>query len=175
MGVARIFQRGGGGHTDSYRGYSSDCHLNIVSCLLTRRLTKGGGARAPQDPPPLATPMAINPKVLHHFEFWVFKEIFAKRGVRQQKRQKLGSHVTKLSWKRQRNVLWSSMWQKPGSHVANCCDWHIFRILIVLRCRTLKFSISVFSVPVINAARTRDTQCASHCQDYGCGPLLGPQ
>ena len=53
MGVARIFQRGG--HTDSYRGYSSDCHLNIVSCLLTRRLTKGG-SRAPQDPP-LATPM----------------------------------------------------------------------------------------------------------------------
>ena len=49
MGVARIFQRGG--HTDSYRGYSSDCHLNIVSCLLTRRLTKGG-SRAPQDPPP---------------------------------------------------------------------------------------------------------------------------
>ena len=41
---------GGGGHTDSYRGYSSDCHLNIVSCLLTRRLTKGG-SRAPQDPP----------------------------------------------------------------------------------------------------------------------------
>ena len=40
----------GGGHTDSYRGYSSDCHLNIVSCLLTRRLTKGG-SRAPQDPP----------------------------------------------------------------------------------------------------------------------------
>ena len=49
MGVARIFQRGG--HTDSYRGYSSDCHLNIVSCLLTRRLTKGG-SRARQDPPP---------------------------------------------------------------------------------------------------------------------------
>ena len=41
---------GGGGHTDSYRGYSSDCHLNIVSCLLTRRLTKGG-SRAPQDAP----------------------------------------------------------------------------------------------------------------------------
>ena len=47
MGVARIFQRGG--HTDSYRGYSSDCHLNIVGCLLTKRLTKGG-SRAPQDP-----------------------------------------------------------------------------------------------------------------------------
>ena len=48
MGVARIVQRGG--HTDSYRGYSSDCHLNIISCLLTRRLTKGG-SQAPQDPP----------------------------------------------------------------------------------------------------------------------------
>ena len=31
MGVARIFQRGG--HTESYRGYSPDCHLNIVGCL----------------------------------------------------------------------------------------------------------------------------------------------
>ena len=41
MGVARIFQRGG--HTESYRGYSPDCHLNIVGCLLTKRLTKGGG------------------------------------------------------------------------------------------------------------------------------------
>ena len=48
-GVARIFQRGG--HTGSYRGYSPDCHLNIVGCLLTNRLTKGG-SRAPQDPPP---------------------------------------------------------------------------------------------------------------------------
>ena len=52
MGVARIFQRGGGGggHTDSYIGYSPNCHLNIVGCLLTKRLTKGG-SRAPQDPP----------------------------------------------------------------------------------------------------------------------------
>ena len=49
MGVARIFQRGG--HTDSYRGYSSDCHLNIVSCLLTRRLTKGGVTGTPGPPP----------------------------------------------------------------------------------------------------------------------------
>ena len=54
MGVARIFQRGG--HTDSYIGYSPNCHLNIVGCLLTKRLTKGG-SRAPQDPPPPATPM----------------------------------------------------------------------------------------------------------------------
>ena len=28
MGVARNFQRGG--HTESYRGYSPGCHLNIV-------------------------------------------------------------------------------------------------------------------------------------------------
>ena len=50
MGVARIFQRGG--HTDSYRGYSSDCHLNIVGCLLTTRLTKGGGGHGhPRTPP----------------------------------------------------------------------------------------------------------------------------
>ena len=55
MGVARIFQRGG--HTDSYRGYSSDCHLNIVSCLLTRRLTKGGGGGHRHPRTPLATPM----------------------------------------------------------------------------------------------------------------------
>ena len=48
MGVARIFQRGG--HTESYRGYSSDCHLNIVGCFLIKRLSKGG-SHAPQDPP----------------------------------------------------------------------------------------------------------------------------
>ena len=40
----------GGGHTGSYIRYSPDCHLNIVGCLLTKRLTKGG-SRAPQDPP----------------------------------------------------------------------------------------------------------------------------
>ena len=51
MDVARIFQRGWqGGHTESYREYSADCHLNIVGCLLTKRLTKGW-SRAPQDPP----------------------------------------------------------------------------------------------------------------------------
>ena len=49
MGVARMFQRGG--NTESYRGYSQDCHLNIVGCLLTKRLTKEGGSRALQDPP----------------------------------------------------------------------------------------------------------------------------
>ena len=39
MGVAKIFQRGG--HTESYRGHSPDCHLNIIGCLLTKRLTRG--------------------------------------------------------------------------------------------------------------------------------------
>ena len=48
MGVARIFQRGG--HTESYRGYSPDCHLNIVGCLLTKRFTKGGVTCTPGPP-----------------------------------------------------------------------------------------------------------------------------
>ena len=56
MGVARIFQRGG--HTDSYIGYSPNCHLNIVGCLLTKRLTKGG-SRAPHDPPWLRPCMKV--------------------------------------------------------------------------------------------------------------------
>ena len=60
MGEARILQRGG--HTESYRGYSPDCHLNIVGCLPTKRLTKGEGVTAPQDPP-LVTPL---PNVLRH-------------------------------------------------------------------------------------------------------------
>ena len=79
MGVARIFQRGG--HTDSYRGYSSDCHLNIVSCLLTRRLTKGG-SRAPQDPPWLRLWIQGVSKVRGHFkksilhpDFFIFLSI----------------------------------------------------------------------------------------------------
>ena len=59
MGVARIFQRGG--HTDSYIGYSPNCHLNIVGCLLTKRLTKGGVTGTPE-PPPLATPLRLTPK-----------------------------------------------------------------------------------------------------------------
>ena len=50
MGVARIFQRGG--HTDSYIGYSPNCHLNIVGRLLTKRLTKGGVTGTPGPPPP---------------------------------------------------------------------------------------------------------------------------
>ena len=34
-------------------------YLNIVGCLLKRRPTKGG-SRAPQEPPPLATPLRCN-------------------------------------------------------------------------------------------------------------------
>ena len=76
---------GGGGHTDSYRGYSSDCHLNIVSCLLTRRLTKGG-SRAPQDPPPPGYAYASHPftpnflwksnlwKILLAFSFFILPQ-----------------------------------------------------------------------------------------------------
>ena len=50
MGVARIFQRGG--HTDSYIGYSPNCHLNIVGC---HEAYKGGVTGTPG--PPLATPL----------------------------------------------------------------------------------------------------------------------
>ena len=67
MGVARIFQRGG--HTDSYIGYSPNCHLNIVGCLLTKRLTKGG-SRAPQDPPWLR-PCVVHSKSVYNEFFYV--------------------------------------------------------------------------------------------------------
>ena len=67
MDVARIFQRGG--HTDSYIGYSPNCHLNIVSCLLTKRLTKGGVTGTPGPPPPLATPLIM--RILYQRFFFV--------------------------------------------------------------------------------------------------------
>ena len=54
--------------------------------------------------------------------------------------QKLESHVITSA----KNVLWSSTWQKPGSHVTNCSDWHIFRILIILSCRT-NFQLPVWA------------------------------
>ena len=56
-GVARIFVKGV--HTESYRGYSLDCHLNIVSRLLTKRLTKGGGGHG-HPRTPLATPLPLS-------------------------------------------------------------------------------------------------------------------
>ena len=49
------FFKGGVGHTESCRGYSPNCHLNIVGCLLTKRLTKGGGHMHSRTP--LVTPL----------------------------------------------------------------------------------------------------------------------
>ena len=63
MGVARIFQRGG--HTDSYIGYSPNCQLNIVGCLLTKRLTKGGVTGTPGPPPPWLRPWPASLPVKH--------------------------------------------------------------------------------------------------------------
>ena len=57
-----------------------------------------------------------------------------------------------VSRKRQQNVLWSSMWQNPPSHVTNCYDWHIFPILIVLSCRT-NFQLPV-SASLLLSCRT---------------------
>ena len=48
-GVARIFQRGGGGHTVSNIIVMAFSPRNIVGCFLKKRFTKG--SRAPQDPP----------------------------------------------------------------------------------------------------------------------------
>ena len=53
-----------GGHTGSYRGYSPDCHLNIVGCLLTKRLTKGGVTGTPGPPPGYALAMITMPTML---------------------------------------------------------------------------------------------------------------
>ena len=52
-----------GGHTESYRGHSPDCHLNIVGCLLfVGCLQRGGGSHAPQDPPGYALVMVVTSK-----------------------------------------------------------------------------------------------------------------
>ena len=45
-----------GDHTESYIGYLPDCHLNIVGCLLTKRLTKGGGGVTGTPRPPWLRP-----------------------------------------------------------------------------------------------------------------------
>ena len=54
-GVAKIFQRGGGGHTGSNNIVMAFSPRNIVGCLLKKRFTKGGGHRHPRTP--LATPL----------------------------------------------------------------------------------------------------------------------
>ena len=59
MGVARIFQGGGGGHTLSNRVYSRFRNLNIVGCLSKKRLTRGGGHGHPRTPPGYALDCAI--------------------------------------------------------------------------------------------------------------------
>ena len=51
-GLARIFQRGEGGHTVSNIIVMAFSPRNIVGCFLKKSLTKGG-SRAPQDPPSL--------------------------------------------------------------------------------------------------------------------------
>ena len=48
-GVARIFQRGG--HTVSNIIVMAFSPRNIVGCFLKKCLHRGGGSRAPQDPP----------------------------------------------------------------------------------------------------------------------------
>ena len=63
--------------------------------------------------------------------------------------QKLGSHVTNCrDIITSANILWSSMWQKSlhlVPHAINCCDWHIFCILIVLSGRTkFQFLVSCY-------------------------------
>ena len=53
-GVARIFQRGGGGHTVSNIIVMASSPRNIVGCFLKKGLQRGGGgSRAPHDTPSL--------------------------------------------------------------------------------------------------------------------------
>ena len=55
-GVARIFKRGGGGHTGSNNIVMAFLPRNTVGCLLKKRLTKGGH-RHPRTP--LVTPLLL--------------------------------------------------------------------------------------------------------------------
>ena len=53
-GVARIFQRGGGGgHTVSNIIVMAFSSRNAVGCLLNKRFTKGGGVTGTPGPPSL--------------------------------------------------------------------------------------------------------------------------
>ena len=46
-----FFKGGGGGHTGSNNIVMAFSPRNIVGCLLKKGLQRGGGSRAPQDPP----------------------------------------------------------------------------------------------------------------------------
>ena len=50
-GVARIFQRGGGGHTVSNIIVMAFPPRNVVGCLLKKGLQRGGGHGHPRTPP----------------------------------------------------------------------------------------------------------------------------
>ena len=58
-GVARIFQRGGGGSHWVKQYRHGVLPRNIVGCLLKKRHTKGG-SRAPQDPPSYAPAVVMS-------------------------------------------------------------------------------------------------------------------
>ena len=82
QGRSQDFSKGvgvGGGHTGSYTGYSPDCHLNILVCLLTKRLTKGGGGgHGHPRTPPLATPLGLGVV----FTGWVYCMRFSIQPVK---------------------------------------------------------------------------------------------
>ena len=55
QGCSQDFSKGGGGgYTGSNNIVMAFLPRNLVGCLLKKRLTKGGGSRAPQDPPSYA-------------------------------------------------------------------------------------------------------------------------
>ena len=63
-GIARTFQRRGEGHTESNRGYSPDCHVDLHA-VLKKGFQRGGvWSRAPQDPLP--------PIYVLAFHMWVY-------------------------------------------------------------------------------------------------------
>ena len=51
QGRSQDFSKGGGGHTLSNIILMAFSPRNIVGCLLKKGLQRGGGSRAPQDPP----------------------------------------------------------------------------------------------------------------------------
>ena len=53
QGHSQDFSKGGA-HTGSNNIVMAFSPRNIVGCLLKKRFTKGGGSRAPQDPPSYA-------------------------------------------------------------------------------------------------------------------------